>query len=333
MSKFILDVLSILGIDVSKDKLDVVLLQDGDYQQAAFDNNKSGHKALVKWLKKRCAGTVPVCMEATGTYHEGVAEYLHRAGHQVSVVNPARIKAYRDSLLKRNKTDRADAQVIADFCLAQNPKLWSPPAPALRELRAMTRRLDDLGKMRQQERNRLKSGVTSPIVIKDIKKHITFLDRESKALEKRISEHVKQHPELKRLLDLLVSIPGIGHKTACKLIAEIQDIEVFDHPKQLVAYAGLDPSQHQSGSSIQGKTRLSKKGNAQIRAALFYPAMVAKRCNPFVRAAARRHVERGNCKMSATGVAMRMLLHIVYGVWKSGQPFDTNHLNKSPISA
>jgi transposase len=333
MSKLIRNVLSILGIDVSKDKLDVVLLQDGGYQQATFDNNKSGFRALVKWLKKQRAGIVHVCMEATGTYHEGVAEYLYLAGHQVSVVNPARTKAYGDSLLKRSKTDRTDARVIADFCLAQNPRLWAPPDPALRELRAMTRRMDDLVHMRQQERTRRKSGVGSSTIIRDLKKHITFLDKEIKALEGRITEHVRQHPELLRLRDLLVSIPGIGHKTACTLIAEIQDIEMFDHPKQLAAYAGVDPRQYRSGSSIRGRTRMSKKGDAQLRAALFYPAMVAKRHNPIVRAAAQRHVVRGNCKMSATGVAMRMLLHIVYGVWKSEKPFDANHLSKSPISA
>lgn len=317
---------SILGIDVSKDTLAVALLHDEQSLHIQIENNRSGFKQLSRWLRQHKVQSVHACMEATGTYFEAVAGHLYQSGQQVSVVNPRRIKAYGESLLTRNKTDKSDAQVIAAFCRAQEPALWSPPEPAVRELRSMVRRLDALASMRQQERNRLKSGAYPPAMLKDTRHHVAYLSRRIAALEQMIKQHVAQHTELKRLRDLLVSIKGIAHKTACILIAEIQDIALFEHPKQLVAYAGVNPRQYTSGSSINGKSRMSKLGNARLRKALFFPAMVAKRYNPIISAAAQRHLERGNCKMSATGVAMKHLLHIVWGVWSSGQPFDPNRM-------
>ena len=313
---------SILGIDVAKLTLEVALLVNGKYHHAAFDNSRTGFRSLLKWLNKQSAGRVHACLEATGTYGEAVSEFLHAAGCTVSVVNPARIKAFADSQLVRNKTDRSDARVIADFCLAQHPRFWSPPDPAMRELRALVRQLDDLMSIRQQERNRLKSGVSVLSVLHTLRKHIAFLNREIKALEGRIKNHVKLHPKLNRLAALLISIPGIGHKTACKLIAEIQDIEMFDSPRQLAAYAGVTPKQFVSGSSVHRKARMSKKGNTVLRTALFFPAMVAKRCNPVLRPFAIRLADSGKSPMSVTGAVMRKMLHIVFGVWKSGLPFD-----------
>ena len=324
---------SILGIDVSKDKLDAVLLQEDSKHHIEIENNRKGFKTLDKWLRQHKSEIVHGCMEATGTYFEAIAEHLHKADHQVSVVNPARIKAYANSMLRRHKTDKGDAWVIADFCRAQSPSLWSPPSPAVRELRSLTRHLDDVKTMRQQQKNRLKSGATSSLTRLSLKKTIRFFDTEIRILEKRIQEHIKQHPELKEICDLLITIPGIAHLTACKLIAEIQDIELFDHPKQLAAYAGVHPSQYQSGSSIRGKSRMSKKGNKQLRTALFFPAIVAIQHNSVVQAAAQRHIARGNCKMSAIGVAMRKLLHIVWGVWKSRQPFIPFHSSERLILA
>lgn len=313
---------SVLGIDVSKDKLDVVLLCSDSYRAATFANQRQGFAQLRRWLDKHQAGLVHACLEATGMYGEGIAEYLYAAGHQVSVVNPARIKAFADSQMVRNKTDRLDARVIADFCQAQHPAVWSPPDPALRELRALVRQLDDLMGIRQQERNRLASAATPRSVLHTTRKHIAFLDREIKALRARIKSHVAQHPALKHLHDLLITIPGIAHITACKLIAEIQDISLFATPRQLAAYAGLTPRLFVSGSSVHRKSRLSKKGNHHLRSALFFPAIVAKTHNPIIAAFALRLAARAKPPMSITGAAMRKLLHIVFGVWKSGRPFD-----------
>jgi transposase len=131
----------------------------------------------------------------------------------------------------------------------------------------------------------------------------------------------------------LMSIPGIGHKSACKLLAEIQDIDLFDSPRQLAAYAGVTPRQYVSGSSIYRKTRMSKKGNSTLRSALFFPAMVAKRCNPVLRPFADRLANSGKSPMSVTGAVMRKLLHIIFGVWKSGLPFDPSLSHRSLLFA
>jgi transposase len=149
-----------LGIDVSKDTLDFALLGGEKTEYRHFTNNESGYSHLVNWLHKAGAKTSHACLEATGQYGEGVATYLHNHGYWVSVVNPACIKAYAASMMRRFKSDKGDAEVIAFYCQKEVPALWTPPPDSFRELQYLVRHLDDLKSMRQQERNRLKSGVT-----------------------------------------------------------------------------------------------------------------------------------------------------------------------------
>jgi transposase len=314
---------STLGIDVSKATLDVVLLvPDRQRQAAQYANTPAGIKKLAKWLRKRKAGQVQVCLEATGLYGDEVALFLHEAGHTVSVVNPARIKAYAASQLQRNKTDRLDAALIADFCRTQQPPAWEPPDPAWRELRALARHLLDLKDMRQQERNRLQAGVTSDTVRTTLQAHIAFIQQQIDDLEQHIRDHIDHHPDLKRQRDLLDSIPGIGHLTASLLVAEIGDLRRFDHAGQVVAFAGLNPRHRRSGSSVRGQTPLSKTGSAILRRILYFPAISARRHNPVIAPWCDQLAARGKTKMQIIGAAMRKLLVIAYGVLKSGQPFD-----------
>jgi transposase len=317
-----------IGIDVSKATLDVALVRASDRQHTQITNDKSGFRTLQNFLKKRCANSAHVCLEATGLYGDGVATFLHERGYKVSVVNPARIKAYGDSQLKRNKTDRADASLIADFCRTQQPEPWQPPLPAVKELRALLRHLDDLQAMRQQESNRAQAGEQSATVLAQLRQHIAFLDCQIDQLKRQIDDHFDQHPDLKQQRDLLTSIPGIGDLTAGRLLAELRDMRAFDSARQVAAFVGLTPRQIQSGSSLHRRTRLSKQGNAALRAALYMPAVVAKRCNPLIRALAARLRARGHCEMSIIGAAMHKLLHLAYGVLKSGQPFDPLYLDK-----
>ncbi len=317
---------AILGIDVSKAKLAVALLRPGQgVQEAAFDNTPRGFKKLAKWLRKRKAGQVHVCLEATGLYGDGVACFLHEAGHTVSVVNPARISAYAKSQLQRNKTDQLDAALIADFCRTQQPPAWTPPDPAWRELRALARHLVDLKDMRQQERNRLQAGIQSEVVRDTLEEHIAFLEEQIAELERHIREHIKQHPSLKRQRDLLESIPGIGSLSASLILAETNDLRRFDNAGQVAAFAGLNPTQRRSGSSVQGQTSLSKTGNARLRRILFFPAMSACTHNPRIAPWAARLADKGKTRMQVIAAAMRKLLVLAYGVLKSGQPFDPNY--------
>lgn len=311
-----------IGIDVGKDELEVLVLHDEVEQRLAVENRPRGFKALLKALQRMGAGTGQVCMEATGTYYEGVAEYLHQAGYRVSVVNPARIKDYGKSKGRRNKTDRLDAWLIADFCRSQHPVQWLPPAPEMRALRSMAHRYDALMKMRQQEINRLKSGAYTPAMTAQTRQHIAQLKTQLVAVERLIGDHIKAHRSLQRLSHLLASIPGIGLKTAWRILAEIQDIALFSSAKQLAAYAGLTPERVESGASVRGQSHLTKLGNRRLRTALFFPALVAKRSQPFFTAFAQRHLDHGHCPMSVVAILMHKLIRIVFGVLKSGQPFD-----------
>lgn len=319
-----------LGIDVSKAKLDVVLLRDGQAAEAGqFDNTTKGFHSLHHFLQKRHAQPLHVCLEATGYYGDPVATFLHQAGYTVSVVNPARIKGYADSRLSRNKTDASDAALIADFCRTQQPETWTPPAPEQQELQVLVRHLDNLRDMRQQEVNRRQAGIPSETVLHTIDEHIAFLDQQIAALLRQIRDHIDRHPHLRQQRDLLISIPGIGDITAFKLLAEIRDIHLFDNARQLAAFAGLTPRHHVSGSSVRGRTRLSKCGSARLRAALFFPAVVAQRRNPILQPFAQRLLKAGKSKLAVIAAVMRKLLHLVFGILKSGQPFDPHFLEKT----
>ena len=318
--------MAVLGIDVSKSKFYVAFLREGEYCLATFDNDSVGFVKLRQWLKKRKVGNnLHACLEATGRYGDELALFLHEAGYRVSMVNPARIQAYAASQLKRNKTDQEDAKLIAHFCATQVPQPWTPPSLAQRALQAMVRHLDALQTMRQQESNRVQAGVPSAAVRDALVAHITFLDEQIDQLTQRISEHIDQHPDLKQQKELLTSIPGIADVTAAKLLAEIPPLERFEGAPQLAAYAGLTPRQHQSGSSVFRRSRLSKTGNAYLRRALYMPALVALRWNPIIRLFVERLRESGKHKMVIVGAVMRKLLHIVYGVLKSGKPFDPEY--------
>ncbi len=317
--------MDILGIDISKRKFDVALLKEDAYRVATFSNDGAGFVKLRKWLKKCKVASVHACLEATGRYGDGLALFLHEAGCQVSVVNPARIQAYGVSRLKRNKTDKEDAKLIAHFCLTQVPDTWSPPPVAQQELQAMVRHLESLQTMRHQERNRLQSGIPSAVVRQTLETHIAFLNEQIEQLRQRIDDHIDQHPSLKQQKELLISIPGIAAVTAAKLLAEIPPLERFEGAPQLAAYAGLTPRQHQSGSSVHRRGRLAKTGNAHLRKALYMPAIVALRWNPTIRVFGERLRQRGKHNMIIIGAIMRKLLHIVYGVLKSGKPFDPDY--------
>ena len=320
-----------IGIDVSKAELAVCVMDAAKgVVQATFANDPAGFRRLSNYLKKRVGAGTAVCLEATGTYGEAVAAELHERGYRVSVVNPLRIKRYAESQLRRNKTDRLDAQIIADFCRTQEPPTWTPPEAAWVELRALVRLLDDLIAMQVQEKQRLGQG-TTPTVRAHLEAHIAYLHAQIEQVMQPIKDHIDQQPDLKRQRDLLNSIPGISHLTSSRLLAEIRDITAFENVGQLVAFVGLNPRLRQSGK-YSGQIKISKLGNAALRAALFMPARCAKRHNPLVQNLVTRMKAEGHCANAITVAVMRKLLHFVYGVLKSQQPFDPDYLIKQGIT-
>jgi len=312
-----------LGIDISKLKFNVCLIQEsGKLKHRVFLNTQAGFEQLREWFSRQGIVRVHACLEATGTYSEALALFLFQADHVVSVVNPAAVKAFAASRLSRTKTDRVDAELIARFCQAQQPPTWSPPAPEVRDLQALVRRLESLIEMRVAEENRLSSGVIVEVVRQSLEEHLSYLSQEIKRTEKLIRNHINNHPTLKRQSQLLDSIPGIAETTAARLLAEMTDITEYRSARQVAAYAGLVPRERQSGTSLRGRARLSKVGNARLRHALYFPAITALRSSPFFKAWAKGLQERGKCKMTVICAVMRKLIHLAYGVLKNGKPFD-----------
>ncbi len=319
---------SVLGIDVAKVTLDVALWLDEQRLYKQFDNTPGGYQQLVLWLRKQGALEAAVCLEATGQYGEGVAEYLFEQGYAVSVVNPARIKHYACSKLRRNKTDKADAQLIAEYCWREKPALWSPPPASFKALQALIRYLEDLEVNRGQTTNRLISGVDTQPVVEQLRALQLFLEDQIRFTKHAIQDQIDATPDLKRAQDLLVTIPGIGQLTAAKLLGEIRDICEFQSARQLAAYAGLTPRAFLSGTSVHKKSRISKTGNANLRKALYMPAISAKRWNPIIHQFCVRLAQSGLCPQELVCASMRKLLHQAYGVLKTGRPFNPNYLVK-----
>lgn len=325
-----------LGVDIAKAKFDVALhraraaptsdnlnkyhLKD---KTAVFNQNIDGFEALIAWLDKHgvALDCVHVAMEATGVYYEELAVFLCSKGIKTSVVNPALISGYAKANLSRTKTDKADAKLIASYCDALQPSLWLAPAPQVRHLRELTRRLVDLKDLHQQESNRLSQARTTHASITVV---MDALAAQIKIITKAIKAHIDQHPDLKEQAALLDTVPGIGTLTIGTLLAEVE-FDRFDRAPQLAAFVGLAPRIRQSGTSVNGRSVLSKAGSSDLRRSLYMPAVVAMQFNPIIKAFYTRLLASGKSKMQAVCACMRKLLCIAFGVLKSKQPFNPNY--------
>ena len=307
-----------LGIDISKKTFDAALLTlDATPKHKKFDNTPEGFARLDDWLTQQMAGEIHACLEATGHYGRALAQHLFDSGHKVSVVNPAGPSAFARAQLSRTKTDKADAIRIAQFCLAHSPLPWTPPSAEVATLQALVRRLESLGQMRQMESLRIESAA-SAAVLSSIEAVLLVLDEQMSQVEKQIAEHIDQHPDLKRQSDLLRSIPGIGSKTAAALLCELGDWSRFSSARAAAAYVGVVPRVRESGTSVRGRSSMCKLGNARLRKALYFPAISGLRFNPVLIAMSERLLALGKCKMVILGAAMRRLIHLAFGVLKSG---------------
>jgi transposase len=314
-------IVDVVGIDVGKKDLHAVLLQGEKSSLKSASNSATGIAQLIQWLKNRKVERAHVCMEATGGWSESVALALHQSGHVVSIVNPSRIKAFAQSEMLRTKTDAVDAAMIARFCRMHAPDPWLPPAPEIVALRGLVRRHESLSRMRAEEQTRLQAPTGTPTVRESIESVISHLTSEIQRVDREIEQLFKNHPGLREQRRLLTSIPGIGKTTAARILGEAPNIAEYRDVKAIAAFAGLSPRHYQSGS-LRRPSRLAKAGNAQLRRALYWPAITAMRCNPIVARFADRLRQRDKTNMLIIGAAMRKLLVLAYGVLKSGKNFD-----------
>lgn len=313
--------MEIVGIDIGKRKFDVALLSGGKVRNKVFDNTSAGHQALLNWLKAKGveAQQCHVAMEATSLYYEAVAQALFAAGYTVSVINPLQIKAFGESLLRRQKTDRADAELIARFCEQTRPVAWQPPPGEVRELQRLLARLEAVQDMHVQEQNRRYEA--SGTALQSVERMLETLKGEEKLLEQMIRDHIDRHPGLRSQQDLLQSIPGVGERVSSYFLAWLH-ADRFDDVRQAVAFVGLSPRHRESGDSVRGKSRLSKLGHGRLRKILYMPALCASRNNPAARALVERLALAGKNGKVAIVAVMRKLVHWMIGVLKSGTPFD-----------
>lgn len=308
------------GIDVGKAELHIVLLQDEKSARKSVGNSAVGFEQLRKWLANRGSTDVHFCLEATGSYGIAIAEYLHDKGFQVSVVNPRQTKAFGQSELVRTKTDQVDAGIIARFCRATQPALWSPPPAHIRELRALIRRRETLTEMLVAEKNRLESNPSAE-VRRSIKFVIRNLEKELHKLESDVDTHVQGHPDLRESIARLDEIPGFGTLTALKVFVETNGFEVCQTAKQIVAYAGLNPREYRSGSIVR-RCGISKIGNAALRKALFYAALSAKSHSAYFKPLVDRMKAAGKRPKVIITALMRKLLVLAFTLSKSQSAFD-----------
>ena len=312
-----------IGVDIAKKKFDVASLIEGKYKHKTFTNDKLGFIAFVAWFLPLCGDVKPlICMESTGTYSLPLADFLAKQEHSVSLVNPAKIHAFGKSELSRAKTDKADAKLIARYALMMKPPLWIPTPINIRELQALVRRVEHLLEMIQMERNRQDTAEDN--VVGSINTVLATLDAELKATRKAIHDHINNDPDLKQRGDLLNSIPGIGDATIAYLLIAFSTHHNFDNAKQVVAFAGLAPAPRESGQ-WRGNTHIAKNGDSALRKALYMPALVAWRYNALIRVFCERLKANGKNGKAIACAAMRKLIHIAFGVLKSGKPFDPNY--------
>ena len=322
--------MNFLGIDVAKAKLDCcLLLKDNRRKSKVVPNSEEGFKQLIAWCKKQgvLLDDLHVVMESTSCYHEPVAYALFQAGMCVSLLNPARVREFAKSQGILSKNDGLDAFAIARFGASSELELWQPPPEEVSYLKALLARLETIEQDLQREYNRREKTdfINAPDAVLDsFMEHIAYLELAHEKLSKEIERHIEQHPDLKKDRALLQSIPGVGPKVSTVMMVSLRQSQ-FTCAEQSAAYLGLVPIQRQSGSSVRGRSRLSKNGPAKVRAKLYMAAIVAKTHNPHIRDLAQRMAQRGKCNMSIIGAAMRKLVHLCFGVLKNQLPYQPNY--------
>jgi transposase len=330
-----MDKLDFSGIEVSARELVVALQRDGKRKDLkTFPNTAAGHQALIRHLSYP-GRTVRAVLESTGLYGLDLALALQRAGIEVMIANPRAVRHFAHALMQRSKTDRLDAGVLLEFAVRMPFQAWQPPAAPALQLHALARRLQTLTEIQTAEKCRREAlqatETTPPALRRDLERSLRSQRRAIARLSGEALKIIDSHPDLKLRFDLLVSAHGsIAATSAIQILAELAVLSPDFDVRQWVAYAGLDPRECTSGSSLRKKARISKAGNAHLRRALYMPALVAIRHQPHLRAFYQHLRAQGKPKMVALIAVMRKLLHAIYGMFKHQQPFDGSKLYRLP---
>ena len=327
----------IIGIDVSKDTLDVAFWENDEaIFQGKFPNNEDGFLTIAQKIEAKCQETnttsILVVMEPTGGYEQPFARFVIHKQWQVSLPNPYRVKQWAIAMGIRAKTDRRDAKTLAHYGFMQDPHQWKPLPPEVEQLEHLLDRLDDQNAALAQEMNRLdayQNRVNShKVACRDLKQTIAFLERQINKIRKAIREHLKAHPHLKEQKKILLTVPGVGEKNVLYILVMMHRWrELTDGAgtsNGLVAYVGLDPKPHESGTSVRKRAGISRQGSRPFRSRLFMSALGGIRgANSPLRSFYDRLVGNGKAKKLALIAAARKILVWCWAVFRYNTPFDT----------
>lgn len=321
-----------VGIDVSKDHFHAALCTGENLARMfsavkKWKNDKTGFTQFMKWVLEKVPKKVEVhfLMEATGVYHERLAYFLHGKSKTVHVVLPNTSKHYFDSLNIKTKTDKLDAKVLSRFGVERKHTPWQPPKAFYRKLRDLTRYKLQLQKQKTGLSNighsKEYSADIARSIIRTNKRLINQLEKEIRAIKEQIEKLIASEPLLQEKIQKICTIKGVKIYTAASIIAETNGFEHFSSMKQLASFAGYDVVQHQSGTSVLKRGKMSKKGNSYIRATLYFPALSASRYCPELAMVYKNLLNRTNIKMKAQVAIQRKLLLLIYTLWKSNEEY------------
>jgi transposase len=315
---------NVLGIDVSKKDLSVALLINEKFHEKTVENSSQGFQSLMRFIKSKTSENVTVYLEATGVYSEDISDFFFENSFDVKVVNPIKIHAFGKAKLSRNKTDKADAKLIAEYGKTfPEERSYTPKSSNQKRLRALYRTYVAFIDQTIICKTHLESSKDSEV--RDLwNNNLQYLKGQIKEIMKKMIDITKQECHSK--YKLLLTIPGIGVITAIAILAEIGDASDFLNARQLAAYVGVTPKHRCSGTSVRGKSRISKIGNSVLRKAIYMPAMTTSRCSPAIKEWTMKLRDRGKKGMQIIVAVMRRLIHIIYGVLKNSTEFDENML-------
>jgi transposase len=329
---------TVAGIDVSAATVEAMRVgTDGRSAVEQFPNTAAGHRRVRRWLVAG-GGAVRVALEATGVYHRALTRALAAsAGIEVMVANPRAVAAFAQALQPRTRTDRTMANVLCAYAQHMPFHPWRAPGAAAQQLQMVARRLAQLTAAQTEEKNRLHAlttdGEAPAAVVRDVRHQLRSLERRLGTLTREAQRLIDSEPVLQRAYHHLISIPGIAQTSAIQLLGEVAvwppDLTV----RQWVASAGLDVRVVQSGTSVHSRPRLSKVGNARIRAALYLPALTALQYEPHVRVFHQQLLARGKAPQQAVAAIMRKLLHAIYGMLKADADWDGARFRRLPTAA
>jgi transposase len=335
----------VAGIDVAQKELVITLgrmfedLTIELFSYKVFKNSDSGIKSLIDWVNNQIENTVPVryVMEATGVYHQKFAYYLVDNGHEVSIILPNKISNYMRTIEQKTITDKSCSQAIAQFGLERKLDNWKKPKCIYRSLQQLTRERDQIVQERSVIKNQIHAESTEAMPnngsLDRMSARIKLLNSQEKEIKKEISEIVKNDQETKKAVERIKSIPGVGELTAVIILGETNGFELIRNKSQLTGYAGLDVREKQSGTSVKGKPRISKKGNRNLRKAVHLPALSAVKWDENFKGIYARLVSKHGIKMKALVAIQRKILELIYILFKNETVYDKEYSTKNSVQA